>query len=159
MYQRIPVPVDGSVTSNAGLAEAIKLAKLTGARMLLLHVVDEMAFLATAGGYGVVTGDVFSILRSAGEDTLTEARLRAEAEGVAVDAALFDTLNGRLYDRVNEQVETWKADLLVLGTHGRHGVSRLLLGSDAERIVRTATVPVLLIRGPRSAEAAPPDDR
>ena len=66
---------------------------------------------------------------------------------IPVDTALFDSLSKRLCDRVAEQVKEWGADVIVLGTHGRRGVGRMLLGSDAEQIVRTATVPVLLVRG------------
>ena len=147
MYQRILVPVDGSPTSNAGLAEAIKLAKLTGARVRVLHVVDEMPFLMSADGYSAMSGDVFTMLKEAGRAVLEQARLTIHAAGIPVEATLFDSLSGRLCDRVAEQVQEWGADVIVLGTHGRRGVGRLLLGSDAEQIVRTATVPVLLVRG------------
>ena len=155
MYQRILVPVDGSATSNAGLAEAIKLARLTKARIRLLHVVDEMPLLMSANGFGAITGDVFGILKDAGEAILKEARMQVEREGVEVDIALFDSLSGRLCDRVLEQAVSWGADLLVLGTHGRRGMGRMLLGSDAEQIVRTAATPVLLVRGPQAPAATP----
>lgn len=62
MYQRILVPVDGSPTSNAGLDEAIKLARLTGARLRVLHVVDQTPFLTSGDGFAGITGDVFTIL-------------------------------------------------------------------------------------------------
>jgi nucleotide-binding universal stress UspA family protein len=147
MYQRILVPVDGSPTSNAGLEEAIKLAKLTGARLRVLHVVDETPFLTSGDGFAAITGDVFTILKEAGQAVLEAARVRVDAAGIPVDAALFDNLSARLSDRVAQQVKEWGADLIVLGTHGRRGVRRMVLGSDAEQIVRTATVPVLLVRG------------
>ena len=126
MYQRILVPVDGSSTSNAGLAEAVKLAKLTGARLLLLHVVDDLPILVSAEGMS--------------------ARASVASQGLAVDIKLLESLNGRLCDHVNQQVTAWKADLIVLGTHGRRGASRWLLGSDAEQVLRSAAVPVLLVR-------------
>lgn len=147
MYQRILVPVDGSPTSNAGLAEAIKLAKLTGARVRVLHVVDELPFLMSADGFAGMPGDVFTLLKEAGQAVLEEARLTVHAAGIPVEATLFDSLDGRLCERVAEQAQAWGADVIVLGTHGRRGVGRMLLGSDAEQIVRTATVPVLLVRG------------
>ena len=147
MYQRILVPVDGSATSNAGLAEAIKLAKLTGARVRVLHVVDEMPFIMSADGYAAMSGDVFTLLKEAGQAVVEQARLTVQAAGIPVEASLFDSLSGRLCERVAEQVQAWGADVIVLGTHGRRGVERMLLGSDAEQIVRTATVPVLLVRG------------
>ena len=147
MYQQILVPVDGSPTSNAGLAEAIKLAKLTGARVRVLHVVDEMPLLLSGDGYAAMPGDILTILKEAGQAVLEQARLTVQAADVPVDAALFDSLSGRLCDRVAQQVQEWGADVIVLGTHGRRGVGRMLLGSDAEQIVRTAMVPVLLVRG------------
>ena len=147
MYQRILAPVDGSPTSNAGLAEAIKLAKFTGARVCVLHVVDEMPYLMSADGFGAMTGDVLALVGQAARAIVERARATVDASGIPVDTAIFDSLSGRLCDRVAEQVQEWAADLIVLGTHGRRGVGRLLLGSGAEQIVRTATVPVLLVRG------------
>ena len=79
MYQRILVPVDGSPTSNAGLAEAIKLAKLTGARMRVMHVVDETPLLMSADGYSAMSGDVFTMLKEAGQAVLEQARLTVHA--------------------------------------------------------------------------------
>ena len=154
MYQRILVPVDGSPTSNAGLTEAIKLAKLTGAGVRLLHLTHEMPYVMSADGYGSVAVDMLAYLKEAGTSILEKARIQVEAQGIAVDSVLLDTYGTRLSELVVKQVEEWGADLIVLGTHGRRGVGRLLLGSDAEQIVRTATVPVLLIRG-KEAEAMP----
>ncbi len=157
MYQRILVPVDGSPTSNAGLAEAIKLARLTGARVRVLHVVDETAFLMSGDSFAPWSGDVFTLLKEAGQAVLETARVTVNTAGIPVDTALFDSLSSRLCDRVAEQVKEWGADVIVLGTHGRRGVGRMLLGSDAEQIVRTATVPVLLVRGaaPEPESSAP----
>jgi len=147
MYQRILVPVDGSPTSARGLQEAITLAKLTGGRIRLLHVVDDMPALMTLDGYGALAGDLLGVMRDAGQKILDEARERVQASGVPVETALFESLEGRLCERVVQQIEEWKADLVVLGTHGRRGVRRLVLGSDAEQVLRTATVPVLLVHG------------
>jgi nucleotide-binding universal stress UspA family protein len=147
MYQRILVPVDGSPTSNAGLAEAIRLAKLTGARMRVLHVVDEMPYLMRADGYAAMSGGVDALMARAAQAILEQARAQIEAAGIPGDAASFDGLNGRLRECVAEQAQEWHADLIVLGTRGRRGVGRMLLGSDAEQIMRTATVRVLLVRG------------
>lgn len=151
MYQRILVPVDGSPTSDLGLAEAMKLAKLTGAQLRLLHVVDEMPFAMSAEGYGAMSTDVLGLLREAGEKILERGRTLVKEKGIAVDTVLFDSLSGRLRDRVVEQANEWHADLVVLGTHGRRGVKRALLGSDAEQVIRTSAVPVLLVRAPETS--------
>ncbi len=144
MYQRILVPVDGSPTSKRGLGEAIDLAKLTGARLRLIHVLDLFVF--AMGAEGAYMGDAFTRLRQAGEETLAAARAQVEASGVGVETVLRETTAGRISDLVVEEATQWKAELIVMGTHGRRGVSRLALGSDAEAVARTAPVPLLLVR-------------
>ena len=153
MYQRILVPVDGSPTSNAGLDEALMLAQAGGAQMLLMHVVDEMPFIMGAEGYGAVSGDVFDLLKEAGEKILADAKAHVEKSGMAAETRLFDSFGGRLCEQVAPPVPDWGADLIVLGTHGRRGARRMLLGSDAEQVLRTATVPVLLVRSAKTAPA------
>ncbi len=144
MYQRVLVPVDGSPTSRKGLAEAIRLALLTGGRLRLVHVVNEL-FLAT--GYELYTGDLMGVLKEGGEKILSEAKDVVMAAGVGVDTVCRETFGGRLCDIVVEEATQWHADLIVIGTHGRRGVGRMLIGSDAEQILRMAPVPVLLVRG------------
>ncbi len=156
--------MDGSSPSNAGLAEAIKLAQLTGARLRVLHVFNETPFMMSSDGFATMQGDVFGMLKEAGQAIVEAARETVDAAGVPVETALFDNLHGGLRDRVAEQVREWNADVIVLGTHGRRGVGRVLLGSDAEQIIRTATVPVLLVRGTdldvdSAASANPHQDR
>lgn len=154
MYKRILVPVDGSPTSTRGLQEAIKLAKLTGARLRLMHVVDEVALASGLEAATMMTGEMIQLLRDSGARLLAKAQARATRAGVPVDTLLGDSLAGRICDQVVDQARSWRADLIVLGTHGRRGVGRWLLGSDAEMIVRLASVPVLLVR---AEEAAKPD--
>jgi nucleotide-binding universal stress UspA family protein len=146
MYQRILVPVDGSPTSTRGLQEAVKLARLTGARLRLMHVVDELALASGLEASTMMTGEMMQLLREGGARLLAKAKARADKAGVAADSVLCDSLAGRICDQVVDQAKAWRADLIVLGTHGRRGIGRMLLGSDAEMIVRLATVPVLLVR-------------
>lgn len=155
MYNRILIPIDGSPTSNDGLDEGIKLARLTGASIRLIHVIDDVPFLMGAS-FGAVSGDVLGWLKSAGEALLVQGRKRAEAAGVPVDSTIYETLGGRLCERVETEAAAWRADLIVLGTHGRRGVGRMFLGSDAEQIVRTSTIPVLLVRSRSAGVALPP---
>jgi nucleotide-binding universal stress UspA family protein len=150
MYQRVLVPVDGSPTSRKGLAEAIRLARLTGGRLRLLHVVNELLF---ATGYELYTGDVMSVLKEGGEKILSDAKEVVMAAGIGVETVCRETFGGRLCDIVVEEATQWNADLIVIGTHGRRGVGRLLIGSDAEQIVRVAPVPVLLVRGSQGGAA------
>ena len=142
MYQRILVPVDGSPTSNQGLAEAVKLAKLTGARLRLIHVINEMTF---STGFEIYTADVIGILKEGGEHILAEATARVAAAGIDVETHLSENLGSRVCDIVVDDALEWKADLIVIGSHGRHGIGRLFIGSDAEQILRKSPVPVLLV--------------
>ena len=148
MYTHILVPVDGSPTSNRGLDEAVKLAQLTGAKLRLIHVIDELVYAVGMDGMGTMAADLLPLLREGGEQILAKCRARVEASGVAVDTVLSDGYVGRVSDRVVAEAAAWHADLIVLGTHGRRGVGRVLLGSDAEQIVRVAMTPVLLVRSP-----------
>jgi nucleotide-binding universal stress UspA family protein len=150
VYQRILVPIDGSPTAALGLAEAIKLGSLTGAQLRLIHVVDELSFALSASQGMTLTGDVLGMLREAGAEILSQGAATVKAAGLAVDTVLKDSFAGRVSDLVIDEAGVWPADLIVLGTHGRRGVGRLFMGSDAETIVRSAQVPVLLVR------AAPP---
>ncbi len=146
MYQQILVPIDGSATAARGLAEAIALARLTGGRLRLLHVVDELSFALGAEGFAGYTGDIFGLLREGGEKILADARAQVEAAGVGVDTVLRDNTSGRVSDLVVAEAQAWPADLIVIGTHGRRGAGRLFMGSDAEQVLRQAPVPVLLTR-------------
>ena len=152
MYVRILVPVDGSPTSNRGLDEAIALAKLTGARLRLIHVVDDIGYLITAGQGAGYSGDILGALRDGGEAILAQTKAQVDKAGVPVDTVIYEDLQGTLADRVVAEAIDWKADLIVIGTRGRRGATRLLLGSDAEQILRLAPVPVLLVRTPESSQ-------
>jgi nucleotide-binding universal stress UspA family protein len=147
MYQRILVPVDGSDTSSAGLREATRLAKMTGGQLRLLHVVDDLPYVLSGDAALSMAGDLFDLLFTAGKSLLEDSRARAVEHGVPADTVLCERLKGRVHEHVSEQAQAWKADLIVLGTHGRRGAQRAFLGSDAEQILRTAPVPVLLVRG------------
>jgi len=143
MYKRILVPVDGSPTSNQGLDEAVKLAKLTGASLLLIHVVNELTF---ATGFEIYTADIIGMLKEAGEQILAAAKARAKASGIEAETFLCENFGSRVCDVVADEAKRCNAELIVIGSHGRRGIGRLVIGSDAEQIVRLAPVPVLLVR-------------
>jgi len=153
IYQRILVPLDGSDTSRLGLQEAIRVAKLTQGRLRLFHVVDDLSFALAVDAYGGQSGDWLRTLRDLGTKLLAEGREVAESAGVQVEVALHESFNDKLPDAVAGEARRWPADLIVVGTHGRRGVGRLMLGSGAENILRSAPVPVLLVRPPEEAAA------
>lgn len=145
MYKRILVPVDGSPTATLGLREAIKLARDQGAQILLLHIVDE--WRVAAGDIAAVNLDAGSkALREAGAESLKQAEALVREAGVSVETALVEELGTPVGECIVRRAREWPADLIACGTHGRRGVSRMLLGSSAEYIIRHAPVPVLLVR-------------
>jgi len=153
MYQRILVPIDGSSTSGKGLAEAIRLAKLTGGRLRLVHVIDELSFALTMDAYAGRAGDWLKELRAHAATLLQDARAQAGEENVEADAVLRDSFKGAVHDQVIAEAEASQADLIVIGTHGRRGLGRWVMGSSAEHILRMSPVPVLLVRAPETARA------
>lgn len=146
MYQRILVPIDGSPTSDRGLEEAIAIARLTGGSIRLLHVLDELVFVSGFETGATYMNTVLPALRQRSESILAAGRERVTATAVAVDTLSIECFARRPSDVIVEQAAEWRADLIVLGTHGRRGVNRLMLGSDAEQVLRMAPVPVLLVR-------------
>ena len=155
-YQHLLVAVDGSPTADHAVNEATGLAQATGGRIRLLNVMDPLAHISGFERPEVYSQEVLPRLQKAGEALLQQARERVKQEGVAVDTVLIENLNARVAQLVVEHASTWGADLIVLGTHGRRGLERVLMGSDAEQIARTSPVPVLLVRLP--AGAAPTID-
>jgi nucleotide-binding universal stress UspA family protein len=94
----------------------------------------------------VYTTDLRKDLHERGEEILNEAAGIARQQGVEVETTLIETVAGPVGEVIVEAAEKWPADLIVLGTHGRRGIRRLVMGSDAEYVVRTTPVPVLLVR-------------
>jgi nucleotide-binding universal stress UspA family protein len=148
MYKRILVPVDGSETSNKALAAALELARDGGGRVRLLHELDELAYL-TGYEYSV---ELLQVARDYAQKLLDDGLATAKAAGVPADSKLLDVPGGRLGELVAEEARAWEADLVVVGTHGRRGVGRMLLGSGAEQVLRLAPVPVLAVRNPPPPE-------
>jgi nucleotide-binding universal stress UspA family protein len=143
-YRRILVPVDGSPTAAKGMKAAIKLARENRGKLLLLHVVEEYtAFIAPEMGANL--GPILDSLRLSGKRTLTRIAKSAGKSGVKPQAVLVENFGGRVADTIVQQARRLRADLIVMGTHGRRGVNRVLLGSDAELVVRYSPVPVLLV--------------
>jgi len=152
MYQRILVPVNGSTTAAAGLDQAIVLAGFMGATLCLVHVLDAVNYCNGFETGAIYCGEVVPHMKRTGALILDESRQRAERAGLKAETALFETSGGAIADLVLEHSKRWGADLIVMGTRGRHGADRLFMVSDAEQVMRGATVPVLLVRPSPPAE-------
>jgi nucleotide-binding universal stress UspA family protein len=156
MYQKILVAVDGSDTSKRALDEALRVAQMTGGNLRVAHVIDTIAPLGIGMTY--VPVDLLTGYREDALARLEEARLLAEASGVPCDTELLEVhqLADDVAGCLQRCAEQYGADLAVLGTHGRRGVRRAVIGSVAERFVRQAHCPVLLVRSAGPAVASVP---
>jgi nucleotide-binding universal stress UspA family protein len=145
MYQRILVPVDGSHTSTLGLQEAIRIAIDQRARLKLISVVD--GFIIAQNFEGMINAsDMIDFLRESGEKAISNALALAKEHDLKAEASTFETVGDRVAEVIVREAKKWKADLIVMGTHGRRGFNRLVLGSDAEGVLRSSPVPVLMVR-------------
>jgi nucleotide-binding universal stress UspA family protein len=145
MYKHILVPIDGSDTSRYGLREAIGLAAALKAELRLLHVIGDFALMVE-----MASAVDFEKLRSGqqqyGRDLLESTAVEVRTAGVEVSTALRDPKGGRVAGAIVEEAREAHCDLIVIGTHGRRGFDRALMGSDAERVMRQSPAPVLLVR-------------
>jgi nucleotide-binding universal stress UspA family protein len=153
MYQRIFVPIDTSDTSSAVLEEVRRLAHEAPARVCLVKVVDAAQFAESPG-------ELIRELRE--KDTLNQdderhASLQRFLEdsaaglrnaGIEVETRLIEKFGHKISHVILDEAMNWKADLLVMGTHGRSGLAHLLLGSVAEEVLHHITIPMLLVKLP-----------
>jgi len=145
VYKNILVPIDGSDTAQRGLNEAVGLAKTLGSRIRLVHAIND-AELISPYASGTNYEDIFDQVERHGTTLLHEAEAAVRAAGVAVDTKLLEANGVVVGEQVLQAAANWAADLIVCGTHGRRGLRRIVMGSDAEYIVRQSPVPVLLVR-------------
>ena len=147
MYQRILVPVDGSHTSTLGLQEAIRIALDQRAHLRLISVIDET--IVTQNFEGLINpGDLIDAVKEAGKRAIDNAMSLVKKHDLKVEAATLETVGDRVAEIIVREAKKWRADLIVMGTHGRRGFNRVVLGSDAEAVLRNSPVPVLMVCSP-----------
>jgi nucleotide-binding universal stress UspA family protein len=144
MFKRILVPVDGSAASMKGLDMAIELAKSHGSQLRLIHVVNELVL--GVEGTPTYSTDLIQSLREGGNALLKDAEAHVRERALESQTVLLESIGGRAANLIIDQARQWPADLIVMGTHGRRGLGRLALGSDAEMVLRSTPVPILLVR-------------
>ena len=147
MYQRILVPIDGSTTADRGLHEAIRLATELKAKLRVLHVLDNFpieAEWASAQSFE----EILDRLRRESDELLASAHSAAKAAGVPVQTQRFEAGQSTAADVILEEAANSRCDLIVMGTHGRRGMNRLVMGSTAEAVARHSMVPTLMARHP-----------
>lgn len=152
MFKRILVPIDGSPPSNLGLREAVKMAKDQKATLCLLHVLDQRVITQGLDGMTYLSAEYvdeyIAALRKEGKAILAKAGAQVNKNRIKCQTVLVETIGKPVAEVIIDQARKCRADLIVLGTHGRRGLTRIVLGSDAEGVVRAARIPVLLMHAP-----------
>ncbi len=134
----ILVPTDFSEPSDAAVQYAFSMAKRLGAKMIFLHAIDWAKLEMTA-----LNSEVSDFIKEPAKTQLNNLVERAKAMGIAAESKQVD---GPPFIQIIQMAETVKVDLIIMGTHGRTGLSHLVLGSQAERVIRRAPCPVLTVK-------------
>lgn len=136
MYDRILIPTDGSESAERAVEEGLRLAEVHDATVHVIYVVEPVP----AGDYGME--GILDALRAEGEKATESVAERARERGLTV---VTDVLPGSAYSVILDYATENDVDLIVMGTHGRTGLDRYLLGSVTEKVVRISPVPVLTL--------------
>jgi nucleotide-binding universal stress UspA family protein len=143
MYKRILIATDGSDKSMKAAEEGLELAKAVGAQVIALNVINEVVIASAVRQLGADRKDVESKLEKAGGKAVDNLKAMGAKIGVNVDTIV------RIGAPANTVIDTAgaeKADLIVMGSHGESGASKLLIGSVVQKVLYWATIPVLVVR-------------
>lgn len=149
MYSHFLVPTDGSALSNKAVKEAVALAKLTGAKITLLHVVEQYHMPVADEGFTIPEIPELKkrhdeAARKAAHHIMATAKRTVAEAGVPCEEAV--SVEDTPYDAILKQAKQSKCDLIVMASHGRRGLEALLLGSETTRVLTHSTIPVLVCR-------------
>jgi len=155
MFKTVLVAIDQSEAAREALDLAIRLARSDNDRLLIVSVLDVSKLIAVAGYEAPYPVDAIAILKAGNQELLADAKSTCVKAGVAAETLMVE---GDACDEILRAAKEQHAGLICIGTHGRKGLSRLFLGSVAEGVLRSATIPVLAIR-PTKGQTAPGADR
>ena len=145
MFKHILVPVDGSETSMAAIGKAAGLAKAFGAQVTAVYVIDPYPFTGVGADFAYGQDQYLRAAKAEAETALGQVREQMQKDNVPVQVHLVES--HAAWRGILEAAESAKADLIVMGSHGRRGLEKLVLGSVAQRVLSGASMPVLVVRG------------
>jgi nucleotide-binding universal stress UspA family protein len=145
MFHKIVVPIDGSEPSEAAVALALRMAREDDAEVIFVHAVELNKIAALAGPAPIDPSLAIDAACRVGQELLDDVKKRAEQAGVH---CICELPEDECVGSVLEIARQRKADLIVIGSHGRSGIPRALLGSVAEGILRRSPIPVLVCHAP-----------
>lgn len=145
MYKHILVPVDGSSTSMQAVRQAVDIASTYGSAVTAIYVIDPYPFTGVGTELAYGQAEYVTAAKAEARETLAAARTQVEAAGLKADTRMVEA--HAAWRGIIETADAIKADLVVMGSHGRHGLEKLMLGSVTQRVLQHATQPVLVVRG------------
>lgn len=144
LYQHILVPIDGSETSMVAMKEAIKLGKALNSKITVVQVMALDPFIADAYVKTGETNELIERTRTYLLDILEQAKQQFYNEGITVETKLLEGFI--VHEEIIQAAQDLNADLIVMGSHGRTGVRKLVLGSVAQKVLGESHIPVLIVR-------------
>ena len=144
MFKHILVPVDGSETSTKAVVKAVGLAKAFGSVVTVLYVIDPYPFTGVGADFAYGQAQYLSAATAEANQALDEAKKVFEDAGVQVNTLLGE--GHAVHEGIGRVLSSVDADLIVMGSHGRRGLEKLMLGSVTQRVLGIVHVPVLVVR-------------
>lgn len=144
MFKHILVPVDGSATSLSAVAKAAELAKAFGSEITAVYVLDPYPFTGVGADFAYGQAQYLSAATAEANKALEDVNKSMENSGVKINTLIGE--GHAVHEGIVRVGENVGADLIVMGSHGRRGLEKLVLGSVAQRVLQTAHVPVLVVR-------------
>ena len=145
MFTHILVPVDGSNASQQAVQKAAGLAKAFGSKLTLLNVIDVYPFVGIGADYAFGQAEYLTAATANANQALGKAEAAVAQAGLACERKLVE--GHVVHQGIVDSVASLGCDLIVMGSHGRHGIDKLLLGSTTQRVLGHAKVPVLVVQG------------
>lgn len=145
MFKQILVPVDGSGTALLAVDKAIGLARAFDSRIMLVHVIDFYPFAGIGADYAFGQNEYMTAATASANQALARAAEAVTAAGLRCEQQVVE--GHAVHEGILQAATSLGADLIIMGSHGRHGIEKLLLGSTTQRLLSHTTLPVLVVRG------------
>lgn len=152
MFKHILAPVDGSETSMAALDKAIGLAQACGASVSAVYVIDPYPFTGVGSEFAYGQDQYLNAARAEARAAMDSADQRLQAAGVTHDTRVIES--HAVWRGILEAIDATGADLVVIGSHGRRGLERLVLGSVTQSVLSHTQITTLVVRTAQAAQAA-----
>ncbi|MDO9360227.1 MAG: universal stress protein [Polaromonas sp.] len=149
MFKNILVPVDGSATASQAIEKAAAIAQAFQSKVSLVYVIDPYAFTGVGTDFAYGQSEYLAAATAEGNEAIASARLMFENKGIPVTTSVVE--GHAVYKGILETAGSTNADLIVMGSHGRKGLEKLVLGSVASQVLSNAHLPVLIVREPQEA--------